>query len=338
MGAMRKRTCTGMARVASTSRGSVSSLVFLLLHAQRSAGRACNPLIYEPAIEAAVNSSTGNSSARAAAIAFMDACDPNGHWTSYDVKKYFQNIWHAGEPAGASCSNLRRVGLHGDGGKGVCEIDKLLSRKPCHVVSIGSNGEPSFEKAIHALGPHCRIDTHDGTLVGDRIKLRDNLPSYVDFYPENVSNETWKLYTNGTSRGRVSLLKMDCEGCEFDSLPPLVQNVCIDQILLELHGCSRRYDAKHRVLRVHELMLRLDEDYLIFYVEPNLAYSDGTCIEYSFRRRTPCAGVSFGRLEANWRAGGHGASIHVGTHRKGVHHRQWRLAKKSQRKSSARDV
>ena len=42
-----------------------------------------------------------------------------------------------------------------------------------------------------------------------------------------------------------------------------------------------------------------------------------------FEVRTPCAGVSFGRLEANWRAGGHGPSIHVGTHRKGVHHRQW---------------
>lgn len=276
-----------------------AAMLLVSLQPQGLAGGACNPLKYEPAIEAAVYSAAGNGSA--AAIAFMNACAPNSRWTTFDVKKYFQNNWHAGAPAGASCLNLRRLGLYGDGGKGVCDIEKLLSQEPCHVVSVGSNGESSFERAIHALAPDCRIDTHDGTLVGHRRKLRDNLPSFVEFYPENVNNETWRLYSNGAT-GHISLLKMDCEGCEFHSLPPLVQNVCVDQVLVEVHGCGSTRDLKPRMMLVHELMLRLDEEYLIFYVEPNLAYGDGACIEYSFMRRKPCTNSLSGKIRTRGRA------------------------------------
>ena len=83
------------------------------------------------------------------------------------------------------------------------------------------------------------------------------------------------------------------EGCEFEALPPLVQNVCIDQLLVEVHGCEDKRQPKTskpfgRLMRVHQLMKQLDGMYRIFHSEPNVVYSDGTCIEYSFIRRVPC--------------------------------------------------
>lgn len=298
---------------------SVLHLVLLLrlLIVDRAAAGACNPSKYEPVLESSLHTSHGNGSA--AADAFLQACDGQ-RWSSFDVKKYLQNNWHAGAPAGASCSKLRRIGLYGDGGKAVCKIDQLLASEPCRVVSVGSNGEPSFERAIHTIAPHCRIDTFDGTLVGGRQQLRDNLPAYVQFYPENVDSETWRRYSNASHGGRLNLLKMDwyclsprtrgsthrcsfprlplcvcsgSEGCEFEALPPLVQNVCIDQLLLEVHGCEDKRQPKTskpfgRLMRVHQLMKQLDGLYRIFHSEPNVVYSDGTCVEYSFIRRVPC--------------------------------------------------
>lgn len=199
------------------------------------------------------------------------------------------------------CAELSRIGLVGDGGKTVCDLRRLLlAAQPCHVISIGSNGEPSFEIAVHGVAPHCVIDTFDGTLNGTREGLRSNLPSYINFIPMNVDGNTWRRYDRAMgsiapSRGggmhHISLLKMDCEGCEFDALPPFLDNLCIDQILLEIHICrqgSGGLRMARRLQQAHRLMMRLDTQYRIFNVEPNIAYGDGLCIEYSFMRRKLC--------------------------------------------------
>lgn len=274
------------------------SLLTLLLAAlpRLSSAGACLPAVFEPAVAAVAKATPGNASA--IADAFLRACGYSKAWSYHDAKKYFQMNWHPGAPAGMGCADLARIGLAGDGGKTVCNLQQLLhASRPCRVVSIGSNGEPSFETAVHGLAPHCHIDTFDGTLNGTRESLRANLPSFIDFHPVNVDAAIWRRYASTLGPagiGRISLLKMDCEGCEFDALPPFVENVCIDEILLELHACrgvmgNSGLGIARRVQRAHKLLAFLDTTYKIFNVEPNIAYGDGTCIEYSFMRRTPCA-------------------------------------------------
>ena len=58
------------------------------------------------------------------------------------------------------------------------------------------------------------------------------------------------------------------------------------QVLLELHG-SRDYlpstDASEAA--VEKLMRAINKTHGIYYREPNIQYSDGTCIEFALRRR-----------------------------------------------------
>ena len=39
------------------------------------------------------------------------------------------------------------------------------------------------------------------------------------------------------------MLKIDCEGCEFSSLPPFLENVCVDQLILELHAYPAKWGS-----------------------------------------------------------------------------------------------
>ena len=56
-----------------------------------------------------------------------------------------------------------RIGKVGDGGKWVSGLSSLLQRPHCLVISIGSNGEPSFEEAILSRTA-CEVHTWDHTL------------------------------------------------------------------------------------------------------------------------------------------------------------------------------
>jgi Methyltransferase domain len=52
----------------------------------------------------------------------------------------------------------------------VCAPEQLLSHDDCVVFSVGSNGEASFESAILAEFPHCKMHTFDPTLTPKRVR------------------------------------------------------------------------------------------------------------------------------------------------------------------------
>lgn len=94
--------------------------------------------------------------------------------------------------------------------------------------------------------------------------------------------------------------KIDCEDCEYYSLLPWLDEVCTEQIVVELHrsttgairtdGAKRtmRNAAKRRVILMHRLMSGLHErGYAIYYVEPNVRFP-WLNSEYSLIRRNPC--------------------------------------------------
>ena len=246
---------------------------------------ACEPHVTVQAMR----KTTDPTNASALAETFLDACrSTHGAWHNHDVRHYFQLNWQAGLPAGGNCATLVRVGGPGDGVKAVC-ADGDAWGNDCHVVSVGSDGDAEFERGVHALAPHCRIDTHDGTLTGRRAALATRLPPYVTFRSRNFHRGSWQHYAR--QHRHITVLKIDCESCEFDVLAPWVANVCTDQILLELHAFTPRpVHPLTRLLRAHALLVQLHQaQYAVVHAEPNIAYSDGSNIEFTLRRRTPCA-------------------------------------------------
>jgi len=215
--------------------------------------------------------------------------------STFATRAYLQAFWHSGSPGGGSCASLERLGSSSDGGKFVCDVDSLFGQpEGCHVVSVGSNGDTSFESAVHAKAPACVIDTYDGSFVGARAPLADRIPSYVRFFAQHFREGSVKRYVGERA---VDLLKMDCEGCEERVLSFWLKLAPPRQIVLELHGCKLRgrfpfahhnesaSDAAPRLDRMHHMMQMVyDAGFRVFAVEPNLEWSDGTCIEYSFKR------------------------------------------------------
>ena len=191
-------------------------------------------------------------------------------------RTFFQRNW---EPS-LSCTALARLGCPGDGGKWVCDPHRYLGTH-CLVYSFGSNDEFSFEEAVHHFNPLCEIHTFD-PVVSQPV----NSPSYVHFHPWGIGTENSiedSMYTLPTimrqlGHRNVSILKIDCEGCELDvfdtpSFPP--HSGAVQQILMEVH-----FDGKPE--RVHRLFnFLMDSGYAIVNKEANIQYSDGSAVEFS---------------------------------------------------------
>jgi hypothetical protein len=170
----------------------------------------------------------------------------------------------------------------GDGGKTLCEAEGLLRGPGCLVVSVGINANTEFEEALHRAHPHCEIDGYDGTLSEAKAaRARQRVPS-LRLHAQNFGAE---LAANYSGRS-VRLLKIDCDGCEFDAVPPWIKSVCTDQIVVEVHR-TLRHKPMHRVRLIHDLMMALSPLYSVFYLEPNAQFP-WLNTEYSLMRSTPC--------------------------------------------------
>ena len=180
---------------------------------------------------------------------------------------------------GIVCTQMTRLGGTGlsgvgDGSKMMCMDSSPLLRlqESCVVVSVGSNGDFSFEEAIHEMYPHCSVHVFDGTMAG-RADLASP-PAWLasTFHAENFGEGSWRLF----SEGSVAILKMDCEGCEFSALLPFLKRVCTDAVLVEIHQSASRSSA--------DLLKALNESHGLYYAEPNLGAPG--CAEYGLTRRS----------------------------------------------------
>jgi hypothetical protein len=192
-------------------------------------------------------------------------------------REYFQSHW---EPSW-NCEFEERFGNFGDGGKWVCDAHTLKQKKEdCHIVSIGSNNDFSFENELHNHLPQCKISVFDHTVSNP------SPPPFVNFFSfglgsENNDNSIITLDSafqkaGVSSSSGVDILKIDCEGCEYDVYSQFVSSkYLISQILIEIHF---RNSAS-----VHKMFQTLtNNNYVVFHKEPNIMYSGGDCVEYGF--------------------------------------------------------
>jgi len=215
-------------------------------------------------------------------------------------RRFWESTWHQfnWEPD-FSCDAEDSVGGVRDGRKWVCDPHRL-NREGCLVYSIGSNGDFTFEVGIQKIAPLCEIHTFDvKDYSGTMVEWGVNGTFHV--FGLQASYETWRNRTAtktndrfGTfpkrfkNRGRtmdqlrtimghegrtVDIFKIDCEGCEWKSYLDWVK-LDMRQILVEMHESP---PAAHEILSdMHQ------RGYVVFHKEPNVEWSGGNCVEYSF--------------------------------------------------------
>eukprot|EP00928_Gymnodinium_smaydae_P052566 TRINITY_DN3656_c0_g2_i1.p1 TRINITY_DN3656_c0_g2~~TRINITY_DN3656_c0_g2_i1.p1 ORF type:complete len:374 (+),score=34.82 TRINITY_DN3656_c0_g2_i1:38-1123(+) len=189
-----------------------------------------------------------------------------------------------------SCLDARRLGSEGEGGKWVCDPYKLTHQAEqgngCLVYSVGSNGDYSFEKAVHdEISPLCEIHTID---MNDwREYTTTPPPSYVSYHQYTVGPEpdtpvSAIIHDLGHTNRTIDIFKIDCEGCEWTTFQSWFgEGVNIRQIQVELHG-------KNHCSGAHSFFdFLFNKGYVVFSKEPNTLGPTGSCIEYSFLKLSP---------------------------------------------------
>ena len=204
------------------------------------------------------------------------------------------NVWYQenAEPA-YTCLLEERIGPDGDGGKWVCDPEKLRHSTECIVYSVGSNNDFRFEEAIlKDISSSCEVHVFDHTVTDPK-----NVPPGVNFHPWGlaaVSDPSNSMYTLHDILERldhvgkvIDIFKIDCEGCEWTTYATWLDSkngVLIDEILVEVHAGTTE-PALNPVAKQFMQSL-FDHNFLIFHKEPNVQYTsgDGLCLEYAFKR------------------------------------------------------
>jgi hypothetical protein len=217
-----------------------------------------------------------------------------------------------------------RYDAFGDGPKFVCGIDYLratttttTTRKPkkkkkkkqkasssssssssCLVYSVGSHNDIEFEMGIDDLLPGCETHTFDPTL---RVPFLGD--AYSTFHPWGLGQDGVTVTYNdntfvtqsfmnmfralGHVGRRLDILKVDCEGCEYDAMVPLFEamvrnEIQVDQLLIEIHTPFRAEPEKQWKLLL-ELFVAADRAKMrIFHKERNPSCNGYNCVEYAF--------------------------------------------------------
>ena len=221
--------------------------------------------------------------ATALASAFLAACVLEVRtFTSHDFAGFFATAWNRPEPR--ACSQLMRFGpdVGVEGGKTLCLDHNALRRgSRCLVMSVGLRGDTRFEEALHAYVPECVIVGMDGTLSSANLNRSRSLP-YLRLVPTNFKPAVASTYAGM----RVELLKIDCEGCEYATIPPWLDSVCTEQISVEVHK-NFMLRPLQRVMNHHKLFSRLDRTHRLAFLEANPRWPK-IAVEYTWVRREPC--------------------------------------------------
>lgn len=175
---------------------------------------------------------------------------------------WFQTFW---EPC-VSCCNKTRIGRKGDGGKWVC-FDSNIVRNDI-VVSVGSNNDFSFEEELlHYVNT---IQVYDHTSLPSKNQR-------IHFHKKKMTSTL--LHSIIASHKNLSILKVDCEGCESSLFTHSILTKLFKmktQILVEIHW---NFLSQTSIANLWKRFA--SAGFGPFYKEPNIQFSDGSCIEYA---------------------------------------------------------
>ena len=226
-------------------------------------------------------------------------------------------------PPAFNCPFRERLGRWADGGKIICNW-QALDHQDCVVFSFGVGGELTFEEDL-AARTRCKIRVYDPTVTG--------IPSGIASTPCGAAGgsiafrrEGLAVTDGGTLKGypmkslatvmreagydpetqRIDLLKIDCEGCEFEVIRDLRASGAlrrIDQVSMEIHFDQKFTNAPGKsVVDVFHLFEDFEAAGLYpFSSEPNFNTATRNekpwAIEYMFLRADAHALLRFDAVQ-----------------------------------------
>jgi hypothetical protein len=155
-----------------------------------------------------------------------------------------------------------------------------LRLKNPHVLSFGSKGDFSFERAVHLLNYRSTIHVFDPFY---KLKVNTRPLAYHNFGLAGTTRSRFMTLPNIMSHlnhsGIVDVLKIDIEGDEFEALNAssnlFFLRDHVVQLLVEVHFVSREL-MERLALSLHQI------GFIVFHEEPNLAGFRAGCVEMAF--------------------------------------------------------
>lgn len=201
-----------------------------------------------------------------------------------------------------SCAAEDKLGNMGDGHKWICDPWRIAKQESCLVYSIGSNGLFDFEQAIQDVVGNCEIHIFDFDNYSHKLPKGLNVTLHrwglkpvhdvnipVTQSSRMVARSTfwrskpqldWKTLPEivellGHGGRVIDIFKIDCEGCEWYTFPDWFNTSAeIRQIAVEVHEAPNHVNDFFS--HIHS------QNYVMFHKEPNIQWSNGNCIEFSF--------------------------------------------------------
>jgi hypothetical protein len=176
------------------------------------------------------------------------------------------------------------------------------------VYSVGSNGDPSFEKGIRQdIGQHCEIHIFD--MDNYKLKVLATVGRNAHYHQWGLAKENQltpdrrgriyktlnqTMFELGHLNRPIDIFKIDCEGCEWSVFRDFfLPGIDLRQILIELHAGNEK-NPRNEIYRKVKLpdtvdfFKAMERQYVIFHKEPNIQWSIGAAaIEYSFLKLHP---------------------------------------------------
>lgn len=254
-------------------------------------------------------------------------------WEGYFGGYY---LWDFFPPA-YNCPSHERLGKLSEGGKVLCELDKLVDLgRNCTVMSFGVRGDISFEEeliqrtecTVYAFDPS--VDSlPDGSLEKRFCPSTAGAPcrGVIKFFklglaPMNFIDERgWQLKSMTTLMEHVGvrhidLLKIDIEGGEWDVFSSSQDTSwlqLVDQFLVEIHfkqaetntaGPSSGVRETFHLFEVLEKNLLYPFSWEVNYNPPGFYQLKPFCIEYSFVRAPAISSALPAGMGGNFNEGG----------------------------------
>lgn len=206
-------------------------------------------------------------------------------------------------------AKVKRYDSFGDGPKFVCGVDVMSSLPSslsptnrddqCLVYSVGSNNNVAFEMSVHKF-MGCETHTFDPTVakknfVGGKYAIFHQWGLGEDGIKEKWDGFKWMgksfqtiINKLGHLNRTIDILKIDCEGCEWKAMPPLLDliaagTVKVNQIQIEMHTWVSEHERSNE-LNLNSYFEKLDNAKMrIVHKERNHWGCDGfKCVEYVF--------------------------------------------------------
>lgn len=199
-----------------------------------------------------------------------------------------------------SCPHAKRIAGIGDGPKWVCDPHRLArqverrketgdNQPECLIYSVGSNGNFEFEDGLVGyVGKICEIHIFD---YSEDYNRKDNEERNMHFHQlglqgsqqnrgEQFASFQEILTKLGHENRTIDILKIDCEGCEWDTYRDWI-GYDIRQVLVETHRLPSNTTLGF------DFFNSFKQNSLVMFSKEVNGHGRGECYEFSYLKLHP---------------------------------------------------